>query len=74
MIGDEEIIVLFDFVFGGIIGFVGWSIVVVIHAGEYYRTVFECYSNGDAIVMYIFVLMAIVGLILAIKQVISDRK
>lgn len=58
----------------GVIGFVGWSIAVTQMAREgVYSMVFECFGDFDWIILCIFMIMSIVGLVLSIIEVCTDK-
>lgn len=58
----------------GVIGFVGWCIAAAytVQPGAV-SNVFGCFRGGEWIVLAVFAAMAIVGLLIAVKEVTQDK-
>lgn len=53
----------------GIIGFVGWSIAAALTVQPGSRSeVFGCFDKFESMVLVVFVAMAVMGLVIAIKE------
>ena len=59
----------------GVIGVVGWAIASVQTGARGARSaVLGCFSGGDLIIMVLFLAMAVIGLALAVKELLNDEK
>ncbi len=71
----KKLILGLGLLLSGVIGFVGWCIAVVQTVQPGARSVvFGCFNGIEWIVLALFAILAIVGLLIAIKSVTQDEK